>query len=193
LFERALLNMNHRSDKIINYYQLLDVDPTAEPEEIKRAYRAKLKEWHPDINPDHTEESEEMTKTLNIAYGILSDPEQRKNYDRILRFSKGGNYSQYVNDMSFTIKTKNASGALKGILRDVKDLYCLFKDAVRGRYKLHPVNLGIIGGGLLYFILPTDLIPDFIPFLGLVDDVAILTTIIHSLQGELVKYRTWRV
>jgi curved DNA-binding protein CbpA len=185
--------MNTKSDKTMNYYELLDVDPKAGPEEIKRAYRVKLKEWHPDINPDRKEEAEEMTKTLNIAYGILSDPEQRKNYNRILRFSKGGNYSQYVNDRSFTIKTTNASGALKYILRDVKDLYYLFKDAIRGRYKLHPVNLGIIGGGLLYFIIPTDLIPDFIPFIGLIDDIAILTTIINSLQGELAKYRTWKI
>jgi curved DNA-binding protein CbpA len=176
----------------MNYYELLGVDQKAEPEEIKRAYREKLKEWHPDINPDRKEEAEETTKTLNVAYDILSDPEQRKNYNRILRFSRGKSYDQYVNDSSFSRKTKKASGALKVILEDVKDLYSLFKDGIQGRYKLHPVNLGIIGGGLLYFIIPTDLIPDFIPFIGLIDDIAVLTTIISSLQGELVKYRNWK-
>jgi len=54
------------------------------------------------------------------------------------------------------------------------------------------VTLGIIGGGLLYFIIPMDLIPDIIPFIGLLDDVAVLTTIINSLQGELIEYRTWK-
>jgi uncharacterized membrane protein YkvA (DUF1232 family) len=75
----------------------------------------------------------------------------------------------------------------------VKDLYYLFKDAIGGRYKLHPVNLGIIGGGLLHFIMPADLIPDFIPIKGLIDDIAILTTIINALRGELLKYRAWKI
>lgn len=176
----------------MNYYQLLGIDIKAEPGEIKRAYREKLKEWHPDKNPDCREEAEEMTKTLNIAYGILSDPEQRKNYKRILRFSKGKSYDQYVDDDSFFKKMKRAGGPLKHIFRDVKDLYNLSKDAIKGDYKTHPVNMGIIAGGLLYFIIPADLIPDFIPFVGLIDDVALLTTIINSLQGELVKYRNWK-
>jgi curved DNA-binding protein CbpA len=184
--------MDTTSGKTMNYYELLDVDPKAESEEIRRAYREKMKEWHPDINRDRKEEAEEMTKTLNIAYGILSDPEQRKNYNRILRFSTGRSYKQYVNDRSFSKKIKKASGALKDILEDVKELYSLFRDAISGRYKMHPVNLGIIGGGLLYFIIPTDFIPDFIPLIGFLDDIAVLTTIINSLQGELVKYRNWK-
>ena len=71
-------------------------------------------------------------------------------------------------------------------------MYNMSKDALKGDYKLHPVNMGIIAGGLLYFIIPTDLIPDFIPFVGLLDDIALLTTIIRSMQGELQKYRNWK-
>lgn len=176
----------------MNYYELLGVDSKAGQEEIKQAYRSKLKEWHPDKNPDRKEEAEEITKTLNVAYDILSDPESRKNYDRIIRFSKGKNFYEYVNDESFFKKISRASGELKQILQDVRELYYLFKDAAKGRYKLHPVNLGIIGGGLLYFIIPMDLIPDVIPFIGFIDDIAVLTTIINSLQVELIKYRDWK-
>jgi curved DNA-binding protein CbpA len=176
----------------MNYYELLSVDPKAGPDEIKRAYRERLKEWHPDKNPGRKEEAEEITKTLNIAYGILSDPEQRQNYDRILRFSKGRGFDEYVNDTSFSRKTKKASGALRGILQDVQELYYLFKDSIRGRYKLHPVNLGIIGGGLAYFIIPMDFIPDIFPLIGYIDDTAVLTTIINALREELVKYRNWK-
>jgi len=176
----------------MNYYELLGVDSKAGQEEIKQAYHSKIKEWHPDKNPYRKEEAEEITKTLNVAYDILSDPESRKNYDRIIRFSKGKNFYEYVNDESFFKKISRASGELKQILQDVRELYYLFKDAAKGRYKLHPVNLGIIGGGLLYFIIPMDLIPDVIPFIGFIDDVAVLTTIINSLQGELIKYRDWK-
>jgi curved DNA-binding protein CbpA len=176
----------------MDYYELLGIELKAEPEEIKRAYRKKLKEWHPDKNPHRKEEAEEVTKTLNIAYGILSDPEQRKNYNRILRYSKGKPFQQYVNDGSFSKKIKKASNVFKNILQDVQELYSLFNDAVKSRYKLHPMNLGIIGGGLVYFIIPTDLIPDFIPFIGFIDDMTILTTIINALREELAKYRSWK-
>ncbi|MBN1849254.1 MAG: DnaJ domain-containing protein [Deltaproteobacteria bacterium] len=176
----------------MNYYELLNIDPKAGPDEIKRAYREKLKEWHPDKNPHRKEKAEEITKTMNIAYGILSDPEQRQNYDRILRFSKGRSFDEYVDDGSFSKKMKKASGALKGLWQDVQDLYSLFKDAVRGRYKLHPVNLGIIGGGLIYFIIPMDIIPDIFPLIGYLDDMAVFTTIINAFGEELVKYRNWK-
>ena len=176
----------------MNYYELLGIDQEADTDEIKRSYREKLKEWHPDKNPDRREQAEEMTKTLNIAYGVLSNPQQKRHYDRIIRFSNGKNYGHYVNDDAFSSKIKHPSVSLRRILNDVKDLYNLSKDAVRGNYKLHPVNLGIIAGGLLYFIIPTDLIPDFIPLVGLVDDIAVLTTIVKSMQGELQKYRSWK-
>lgn len=184
--------MDDKSGNFINYYELLGVEPKAEQEEIKRAYREKLKEWHPDKNPKRKEEAEEITKTLNVAYDILSDSEGRKNYDRILRYSKDKNFYDYLNDESFFKKIKRSSGELKRILEDVRELYYLFKDSAKGRYKVHPVNLGIIAGGLIYFIIPSDLIPDVLPLVGLVDDVAILTTIINSLQGELMKYRNWK-
>ena len=176
----------------MNYYELLGINENAEPDKIKQAYREKLKEWHPDKNPDRLKKAEEMTKTLNIAYGVLSDPQQKKHYDRILSFSEGKDYGQYVNDASFSRKINHTSGAIKHIIKDVKDLYNLTKDALKGNYNLHPVNLGIIAGGLIYFIIPTDIIPDFIPFVGLVDDIALLTTIIRSMQGELQKYRNWK-
>jgi len=185
-------HMNNISNKSDNYYELLGVDPKAGSDEIRQAYREKLKEWHPDKNPDRIDEAEEITKTFNAAYHILSDPERRKNYDRMLRFTKKKDFDRYVNDETFWKNIEKAAPALKQILENVRDLYSLFSDAVKGRYKLHPVTMGIIGGGLLYFIIPTDFIPDFIPFVGLLDDFAILTTIINSLQGELMAYRIWK-
>ena len=184
--------MNFSRIDNMNYYELLNIDRNAGPDEIKRAYREKLKVWHPDINPDQSKEAEEMAKTLNAAYAVLSNPEKKKQYDRMLRFSNGKDFEQYVNDSSFSEKMQKAQGPLRHIFSDVMDLYSLTKDAVRGSYRTHPVNLSMIAGGLLYFIIPTDLIPDFIPVAGLLDDVALLTVIINSLQGELKRYRKWR-
>ena len=74
----------------------------------------------------------------------------------------------------------------------MRQLYALFKDSVSGNYKLHPANVAMIGGGLLYFILPADLIPDFIPLVGYLDDLAVLTTIMNSLKGEINAYHHWK-
>jgi curved DNA-binding protein CbpA len=177
------------SEKIINYYEMLGIHPNAGTPEIKRAYHDQLKIWHPDKNADRIKEAEETTKILNQAYGVLSDPEQRKQYDRMLRYTKGKDIGKILNEKEFWQKVEKASPVLKRILKDVKDLYALFIDSIKGRYKLHPAIMSIIGGGLLYFIMPLDLIPDYIPIVGLLDDFAVLSAIINSLQDELAEYR----
>ena len=57
---------------------------------------------------------------------------------------------------------------------------------------MHPTHVAMIGGGLLYFILPADFIPDFIPVAGYLDDLVVLTTIMNSLSKEIGEYRIWK-
>jgi curved DNA-binding protein CbpA len=183
--------MNNFSEKFADYYELLEIDPEADQEKIKQAYLNKIKQWHPDKNPQRIAEAEEKTKVLNQAYHVLGDPQRRKNYDRMLRFTRGRNFGENINDEIFWKKIDRAYPALKKALENVRELYALFKDSVKGNYKLHPASVAMIGGGLLYFILPADLIPDFIPMVGYLDDLAVLTTIMNSLKGEINEYRIW--
>lgn len=178
-------------DKSPNYYEFLEVDPAAPAEEIRQAYRRKLKEFHPDKNPQRQAEAEEITKVLNQAYHVLSDPGRRAAYDRMLRFAGGRDFAAF-DDGAFARKMERASPVFGKVMAAVNDLYGLFRDAVGGRYRLDGITLGVIAAGLAYFFIPTDLVPDFIPLLGFVDDLAVLTTIINALQGELVAYRGWR-
>jgi len=184
--------MTTAANKFTNYYKLLGIDPKADQQTVKQAYLFRVKEWHPDKNPDRVEDAEEKTKALNQAYQILKDPEARKNYDRMLRYTKGKDYNAYINDEAIRDKIDKAYPALKSALKNVRVLYSLFKDAVNGKYKLPPASVAMIGGGLLYFILPTDLIPDFIPVVGYLDDLAVLTTIMNTLNKEIGEYRIWK-
>ena len=184
--------MQKTAGKIVNYYEMFGIDPKAGPEEIKRAYYSQLKIWHPDKNADRLAEAEETTKILNQAYSVLSDPERRIQYDRMLRYTKGKDFGKILNEKDFWDKVEKASPVLKRIIKDLKDLYALFVDSIKGRYKLHPAISGIIGAGLLYFIVPLDLIPDYIPIVGLLDDFAVLSAIITSLQDELATYREFK-
>ena len=64
-----------------DYYQVLGVEKTATPDEIKRAYRRMAIKYHPDKNPGN-KEAEAKFKECAEAYEVLSDAEKRKQYDQ---------------------------------------------------------------------------------------------------------------
>ncbi|KAG0669744.1 hypothetical protein C6P45_003378 [Maudiozyma exigua] len=63
------------------YYVLLDVDNNASDIELKKAYRRKALQYHPDKNPDRVEEATEIFASIRAAYEVLSDPQERAWYD----------------------------------------------------------------------------------------------------------------
>ena len=64
-----------------DYYEVLDVSRTATDQELKSSYRRLALRYHPDKNPGDAS-AEEKFKEAAEAYAVLSDPEQRRRYDR---------------------------------------------------------------------------------------------------------------
>ena len=84
------------------------------------------------------------------------------------------------------------SASLKRFINDVKLLISMIKDSFSGRYKHLPVwVIGAIVFALLYVLSPIDLIPDFIPVIGLLDDAVVLGLCLALAEKDIQKYQLW--
>ena len=68
------------SNQTVDYYEILQISPNAEPETVHRVFRLLAQRYHPD-NAETGNEAQ--FRALNDAYRVLSDPEQRARYDVI--------------------------------------------------------------------------------------------------------------
>ena len=75
-----------------DFYAVLGVSKTADANEIKKAYRKLARTLHPDHNPGDAR-SEAKFKEVGEAYAVLSDPEQRQQYDQLRAMAGGARFS----------------------------------------------------------------------------------------------------
>ena len=77
---------------MIDPYKVLGVAPGASQEEIKKAYRKKAKEYHPDLHPNDPEAAQKMNE-INEAYELLQNPEKyRSNQEEAQRQQQSHTY-----------------------------------------------------------------------------------------------------
>lgn len=82
---------------------------------------------------------------------------------------------------------------LKEFLSDYKLLIEMIKDYYNGEYREVPMYvIAAIGGTLLYILSPIDLIPDFLPVIGYLDDAAVFAFCLKMIGKELEMYKKWK-
>lgn len=109
-----------------DYYEVLGVDKSASAEEIKKAYRKKAIQYHPDRNPGD-KEAEDKFKEAAEAYEVLSNPQKRARYDQ---FGHAG------------MEGGGGFGGFGGEGMSMDDIFSMFGDIFGGRG-----GFGGFGGG----------------------------------------------
>ena len=84
-------------------------------------------------------------------------------------------------------------GKLGDQIENFKVLWSLLKDYYNGTYRNVPWKfIAAIGFAVAYLISPIDVIPDFIPLVGFVDDAAVFGLVVKSFMSEIEEYKTWK-
>ena len=94
-----------------NYYKILGIEQTATPEQIKDAYREKVKKHHPDVVGGAAPDAELFTDLME-AYGVLSVKESRVSYDLTMRKNPNDykEISQAEFDKTYDISKRDEAG-----------------------------------------------------------------------------------
>ena len=157
--------------KYFEYMAELELEPGFTLKELRKKWLELSKKYHPDKYQTKDENTikfvEEKIIKINEAYEYLNEhfEENKDNNTMDYDYNK---YTNYFTDSKFWEKMKEVAKkvGLKVTSYALILYYVLQKDKVPLKDKI------IITGALGYFILPIDLIPDFIPLAGYTDDVA---------------------
>lgn len=131
-----------------------------------------------DQDISNTKAREFIKKVKEKAAIILKDPEQ---------------LSKLLGTARTKLKDVNGeNSSLQGLIEKLNTFLRMIRAYRKGEYRLLPwKTLLMIVAGLLYFVMPLDLVPDFVPVLGYLDDLTIVVWIFNSLQKDIESFKAW--
>jgi molecular chaperone DnaJ len=124
----VMLKLRKKTDVPLDYYEVLGVRRDADQGAIKRAFRSRSRELHPDVSRDPDAES--RFRALNEAYDVLGRPESRRLYDRFGWRGRGNGFEK----RSSRVYTSSPRGLLQ-------DLESLIMSAAGRRVERRPTRV----------------------------------------------------
>ena len=92
-----------------------------------------------------------------------------------------------------TLVKLSGEGGMARVKDDVRGLVRFIAAFASGEYTDVPWRSVVYAlGALLYFVSPVDLVPDFIPFFGFTDDVAVVFAVLSAVRKDLTRFERWR-
>ena len=126
----------------------------------------------------------------------LSKEEEEKVNKQFESFKNKEYSEEFLNDFfekEDAINKKMDAAKLKAFADDVKLFFNMLKDFFTKKYTDVPVGtIMSVAGTLLYVFLPIDIIPDFIPRIGFIDDAAMIALCLKMAKLDIEKYKTWK-
>lgn len=119
------------------------------------------------------------------------DPEQeiRARAERVSR----DDVEELLGQRNTAERLTRKAGFLSQYWDDIKTSFALISDWFNGSYDKVPGRMiASLAGALIYFISPLDLLPDWIPMAGFLDDAAILAAVFKLSEADLKFYRKWK-
>ncbi|PLV57144.1 YkvA family protein [Thermotoga sp. SG1] len=87
-------------------------------------------------------------------------------------------------------KAEKKKNVLGKAFQKFKDLWALLEAVMSGRMKIPGKTKAIIIGAILYFLIPTDLIADFIPAVGYIDDITVIAMVYNEVKDLIMKAKS---
>ncbi len=130
--------------------------------------------------PDPEKIQEAVEKSKSKAEDYLKDPEKSRHLlDEAMKKAKN---------------REKPTGPLADLWENLKTAFRLLQAYINKQYTTIPWgSIVLVLGAVIYFVSPIDLMPDWIPLAGLIDDAAVLVFVLRQINADLQRFLEWEI